>query len=231
MRLRLLTTLSACCTLSAGILTAQDSPPLPEGSKPDPNKLEELPIEDGNVKKLTQTMDTEATKILDRIKEIDNIIHKAYADKAAEVYGIEPGEYNFMRRQSEVDSKPLVDFFRADRRTRLNAIEEAHQYFTYAYDAINKNEFWYGREETLLAKDKELFQTMKSKVAAELAATQEGMKILDLEAEKRRLLQLMENQKPLFEYLIERRKWWETYPDYQELVDQIEEEKNLHLTP
>ncbi|MEM6885627.1 MAG: hypothetical protein AAF571_11390 [Verrucomicrobiota bacterium] len=217
-----------------GSVIAQDfEATLPEDRTVDPNTLEKLPIEDGkiNVKKLTETMDTEATKILDRIREIDSIVHKAYAEKAAEIYGIEAGEYDFLRRQSEVDSKPLTQFFKSDRSTRLNAIEEAHQYFTHAYDAINKNEFWFGREETLLAKDKALFKTMQGKVATELAASAEGKKVLDLEAEKRRLLQLMETQKPLFEYLIERRKWWETYPDYEELVDQIESEKNLQLTP
>ncbi len=215
-------------------LTAQDLvAPLPAGDQEPVNPLEELPIENGkiNVKKLTDSMDTEATKVLARINEIDAIVNKAYAKKAVEVYGLEEEEYDFLRRQSEVDNKPLIDFFRAERRSDLNAIEEAHQYFTYAYDAISKNEFWYGREETLLAKDKALFQTMKQKVATELAGTEEGMKILDLEAEKKRLLSLMESQKPLFEYLVERRKWWKIYPDYENLVDAIEEENNQNLAP
>ncbi|MEM1157158.1 MAG: hypothetical protein AAF649_04315 [Verrucomicrobiota bacterium] len=223
--------LVACqwCTVHAQDFEAT----LPQDSEADTSVLEELPIENGkiNVKRLTEAMDTEASKILKRIQEIDSIVNQAYARKAAEIYGIETSEYDFLRRQSEVNSQPLVQFFRSDRRTQLNAIEEAHQYFTYAYDAINKNEYWYGREETLLSKDKALFQTMKSKIATELALTTEGTQILDLETEKNRLLELLETQKPLFEYLIERRKWWKVYPDYEELVDQIEAEKNLHLTP
>lgn len=195
--------------------------------------LDELPIENGkiNVEKLIRKMDAEATKILDRIEEIDQIVNKAYAEKAAEIYGIEASEYDFLRRQGEVDKRPLVEFFKADRSSRLNAVDEAERYFANAYEAIRRNEWWFGREETLLQSDKALYGIMKKKVAVALASTEEGKKILDLEAEKKRLLQQMENQKPLFEYLIERRKWWEVYPDYQKLVDQINAEQSKQFTP
>jgi len=220
--------------LPSSQVSAQDfEAKLPETPQPFTSELEELPIEGGkiNVKKLTEVMDAEAAKILDRISEIDGIVNTAYASKAAEIYGIDASEYDFLRRQAEVDNQPLRQFFSNDRYYRRSTVEEVYQYFNYAYDAINKNELWFGREDSLLAKDKALFNTMKSKVSSELATTPEGKKVLDLEAEKNRLLELLKNQKPLFEYLIERRKWWETYPDYENLVDQIEKENKLKLTP
>jgi hypothetical protein len=197
------------------------------------NPLEELPIENGkiNVNKLIKTMDMESQKVLQRIQEIDAIVNVAFAEKAVELYGLSTEEYNFLRRQAEAPAKPLSQFFRAERSTGLNPIEEAERYFTNAHKAISSGEYWFGREETLVSKDKALLDVMKQKVAVELAKTEEGMKIIELQEEKSRLLSLLTSQKPLFEYLIERRNWWKYYPEYENLVKQMEQEKALNIMP
>ncbi len=186
-----------------------------------------LPVENGriNVEKYGAMIQKEAQAAMKRIEEIDDQVGKAYAEAAVRIFGISKEEYLFLHRQSEVDSNTLSQYFRSGRRTALNVVEEADRYFENAHKAILAGEYWFGREESLLARDKAVYDMMNQKIAVELATTEEGKKIFALQDEKRMLQESFKLQQPFYEYLVERRQWWRYYPEYQSLVEQLQTEK------
>jgi len=204
--------LAGCVLVSAQLCPAQSM------SEPPP-----LPIENGkiNVAKLQKARDARTQEIIERIREIDAVVSKAFAEQAPKLFGITPEEFDFLRRQAEVESSALTDYFKANRRSGLNTIEEADMYFDNAYQALQAGEFWFGREESLLEKDKSLYNSMAQAIAVELAKTEEGMKILDLRSEKQELISELKDQQPIYEYLLERRRWWRYYPDYEALLNNL----------
>jgi len=192
-----------------------------------PYPMENLPIENGkiNVPKLVQSMDAYVESVMEKVRELDQTIARAFATEASTLFGISEEEYLFLHQQSNVDSAPLTQFFKSGRRSSLNPIEEANRYFENAYQAITSGEYWFGREESLLVKDRQLYEQINQAVAAKLAKTEEGMKILDLRKERQALLSSLEEQAPLYEYLVERRQWWRYYPDYRDLLQDLEQDQ------
>lgn len=184
-----------------------------------------LPIENGkvNVSKLEEMRYTRKNEILKRIREIHAVVEKAFADQAPKLFGISKEEYIFLSRQAQVQSETLSKFFEVGRSRGLNTIEEASLYFDNAFQALQAGEYWFGREESLVEKDRSLHSSMDQAIAVELAKTEEGMKILDLRKEKQQLLSELKDQQPIYEYLLERRRWWRYYPDYEKLTNRLHE--------
>lgn len=74
-------------------------------------------------------------------------------------------------------------------------------------------------------------EQMAQKIRASLAGTPEGKRILELEREKGEIISAMEKQLPFVEYLTEPRNWWKYYPEYRELLDQLDQQKYIKPQP
>ena len=166
---------------------------------------------------LTRRVRKENEDAVKRMEAIDKIIEPVMTEEAVKLYGIKPEEFKFLRMQSE--SQQTSSFLNKQRRMDAGTVEGLVQYFDEAYRALKGGEFWYGREESLVPKDAELYATMKGEVMAAIAKRPDGAKILELIHEREALTSKMKSSMPLFNYLSERREWWKFYPDYKKAVE------------
>ena len=172
----------------------------------------------GNVNELVKKVQVQNENAKKRILEIDAYVNPILGEVAAELYGIKPEEFLFLMKQSQ--SRRSAGVFRKQRAADTQTPEGILEYFDKAYAAIRAKEYWYGREESLVPQDAALYQTMKTDVLAAIAKRPDGVKIQEMLTERETLLSRLNANLPLFNYLVERREWWKTYPDYMQAVQE-----------
>jgi hypothetical protein len=191
----------------------------------------ELPVLRGelDVRKMAQENRDFRQKAVQRILEIDAIIEPLMAQTAAELFKITPEEYEFLRLQANSSNsaqalKKTMDGIDYDELLQLL------DYFDAAYVALQNGQYWIGQEESLIPKDQELYQAMQKEVEKALSATDEGRKALALIVEREELVEKLSQPKPVLEYFVERRKWWDAFPQYKETLKKTKQEEILqHL--
>ncbi|MDD5261659.1 MAG: hypothetical protein PHD76_07385 [Methylacidiphilales bacterium] len=164
-----------------------------------------------------------------RISEIDKIVNPIMEETAVKLYGIKPEEFRFLRMQSQ--SQAPSTFFSKQRRLDTSSIDGIVQYFDDAYQALQAQEFWFGREETLVPQDAQLYETMKADVLGSIASRPDGSKILDMLNERAQLEAKLNSNLPLYTYLSQRREWWKYYPDYKKAVESDSKVKSEQMSP
>jgi hypothetical protein len=172
--------------------------------------------EPGSLKQKTldvEKMKGERNKILARIKEIDAIITPVREKIVVEVVGLDVEEYRALKMQSDnagIGSK----YFPALRKIYTTDMAGAGLYFDEAYEALSRGKLWVGREEKLIDEDIQLQTSVEAEITEAMSALPNGAGLLQLMAEKEELLGRLKASSPLLNYLTERRRWWDAYPDY-----------------
>jgi hypothetical protein len=170
-----------------------------------------------NTQQLLESMLKEETAAKARIKEIEAIVFPIQDEIAQKQFFFSPGEYAFLRMQSETASS-TAKFFEAQRRIDQDSWEGVADAFDIAYEAIRQGQLWVGREQSLVAEDAALYSDLKSKVTAAIQQRPDGKKIMALIEERDQLLNRTKASGPMLKYLSERRQWWERYPEYMQTV-------------
>lgn len=189
-------------------LLAQDAPPAGTDEKKDgPTRPEEM------IKKIRE----ENEQAYARILEIEAIIYPAQDEAVVKLFGLQKGEFDFLRMQSE-SPKSANDYFRKQQRMDRGDMTGIAAYFDEMYEAIQAKEYWIGRESSLVGDDGALFNELKGKVMEELAKTPDGQKVLAMITERDMLIGKLKTSQPLYKYFSERRLWWKSYPEYETVV-------------
>jgi hypothetical protein len=213
-----------CCTwLSTAALHAQEAPAeaSPPASVP-PAAAADAAVPSktkppSNAQQMLENLLKEETQAKARIKEIEAIVFPIQDEIAQKQFFFSPGEYAFLRMQSET-SGTSGKFFEAQRRIDQDSWAGVADAFDIAYEAIRQGQLWVGREQSLLAEDAALYGDLKSKVTAAIQQRPDGAKIMDLINERDQLLNRAKASGPMLKYLSERRQWWERYPEYMQTV-------------
>lgn len=170
-----------------------------------------------NARELLKKLNEENAKNEKRILEIEGILFP-YEDRLAqELFFLSPGEFTFLRKQTEA-AQVANQFFQAQSRLDRSTWDGVSLFFDLAYDALQAGYLWVGRENELVAQDAQLFNDLQTKVQEEMARRPEGAEMLKLARERQELLTKMKSSGPLLKYLTERRQWWKSYPDYEATV-------------
>ncbi len=164
-----------------------------------------------------------------RISEIDKIVNPIMEETAVKLYGIKPEEFRFLRMQAQ--SQAPSAYFTKQRRADAGSIEGIVDYFDEAYQALQAQEFWFGREESLVPQDAQLYESMKADVLGSIATRSDGAKILDMLNERAQLEAKLNSNLPLYTYLSQRREWWKYYPDYKRAVEGDSKVKTEQMSP
>lgn len=212
---------------SALVTVAQEQPP----SKPATLDPSELPVLRGelDVRKMAQEHSDFRQKAVKRIMEIDATIEPVLARTAAELFKITPDEYQFLRLQAMSENSAQV-LKKTLEGVNYDEVLQLLDYFDAAYAALQSGQYWIGQEESLIPKDKQLYEAMQVEIEKALSATEEGRKVLALIVEREELVQELDQPKPILEYLVERRKWWDAFPGYKDVLKKTKNEKILqHL--
>lgn len=162
-----------------------------------------------NVKKERETIQI-------RIKEIEKRINPILTTIAKNLYDLEPLEYRMLKLQAE---KPdlAAQFFKKQNAYYENSLEGAAAYFDGAYEALRKDQLWFGREESLIKEDTAVFDKIQERILKELGKRDDAQELLDLIEERKGLIKKATSYGPVYDYLIERRGWWKQHPDYIKL--------------
>jgi hypothetical protein len=191
----------------------QTSDPTP-GTSAKPEDARPAQVRANNAKELLDQLNAEDKKNRDRIKEIEAILFP-YEDKiAVELFFFTPGEYGFLRRQTE-GARSATQFFEAQSRIDRSSWDGVSFFFDLAYDSLRAGYLWVGREQALITEDTKLYNDIRSKVQEEMRKRPDGEAILKLSAERDALLSKAKTSEPLLKYFNERRQWWKSYPDYE----------------
>lgn len=182
---------------------------------------EEVPgpfqVRANNARELLKQLNEQARKDQERIREIEGILFP-YEDKVAvEVFFFAPGEYTFLRKQSE-GARTATQFFQAQTQIDRSSWDGVSLFFDMAYDAMRAGYLWVGREQGLINEDVQLFNELRTKVQEEIRKRPEGAEMMKLAQEREQLLAKAKTSAPLLKYFNERRQWWKGYPDYEAVI-------------
>ncbi|MDR1191686.1 MAG: hypothetical protein LBK60_08520 [Verrucomicrobiales bacterium] len=183
----------------------------------------------GNVNELVKKVQEQNAQATKRILEIDAYVNPILGETANRLFGVHSNEYLFLMKQSLARRAPAV--FGKQRGADNQTPDGILEYFDKAYAAIQRKEFWFGREESLVPLDNQLYQMMKTDVLAAIAKRSDGEKITAMLTERETLLSRLNTNLPLFNYLQERREWWKTYPDYMKTVEQESQGIEAEIRP
>ena len=181
----------------------------------------------GNINELIKKVGVQNEAAKKRLAEIDSYVNPILGNIANELYGISPKEYLFLMKQSRARRSAMV--FRRQRTADTQTPEGILEYFNNAYKALQAKELWFGAEESLVPQDAALFQMMKTDVLAAVAKRPDGEKIQSMLTERETLAGRLTTNLPLYNYLVQRRSWWESYPEYVQAVE--EEAQNADNNP
>lgn len=160
-----------------------------------------------------EKMKGERNKILARIKQIDAIIIPIQEKLVVEVVGLDVDEYRALKMQAE-NSSVGSQYFPKLRKGYTADLGGASAYFDEAYEALSKGKLWVGREEKLIQDDVALLASVDVDVTEAMMKLPNGRELVALMQERADLRSKLEASSPLFNYLVERRRWWSAYPDY-----------------
>ncbi len=194
-------------------------------------KPEELPVLRGqlDIRKMAQEHRDFRQKAVQRIMEIDAIIEPLLAKTAAELFRISEDEYKFLRLQA-ASKNSAQTLKKTMEGIDYDEVLQLLDYYDAAFVALQNGQYWIGREESLIPKDNQLYEAMQVEVEKALSATEEGRETLALIAEREELVEQLSQPKPILEYLVERRKWWDAFPGYEDTLQKTKNEEILqHL--
>jgi len=196
--------------------------------------LERLKFDRGelDIDTMASEMEDFRQKAVRRILEIDEIVEPALTNQAVELFRISADEYRFLRLQatapeSSQSFKKAIDGIGAE--AEYDEILQILDYYDAAFTALRNGQFWIGREESLIPKDQQLYQAMQKEIEKALSATEKGREILALIAEREELKEQLSQPQPILEYLIERRRWWTSFPEYEKALEKTRREDILQL--
>jgi hypothetical protein len=152
-----------------------------------------------------------------RIAEIEKFIYPLQEQTAQKIFGLQSGEYTFLRMQAQTPQS-ATQFFDKLKNTDRSSFGGIVSYFDEAYDALQKGDYWVGREGSLVSDDSALFAELEEKVLEEIRKRPDGDKVIGMIAERDLLLKKLKTSKPLYSYFNDRRLWWKSYPEYEAIV-------------
>lgn len=211
--------LTACLLWAAtvSLLQGQEAVPAPAAPEQPAAPAEEKVPTAANADQLMRMMAEKDAKARQRIREIEGIVFPVEDALAVELFFFAPGEYTFLRLQSEIQ-RTAGRFFDAQSRIDQDSFDGVAEFFDLAYDQMKTGKLWVGREQNLITEDAALFNELRAKVQEAIRKRPDGQKLLDLLAERDRLIQERAQSGPVLKYFTERRMWWRSYPEYQEAV-------------
>jgi hypothetical protein len=165
---------------------------------------------------------------LKRIKEIEGIVFPVQEEEAQKLFGLQKGEYTFLRMQAETPES-ATQFFEKQKSVDRESFKGVALYFDETYTALQAGDYWVGREGSLVRDDSALYAELQDKVMSEIRSRPDGEKIVNMLAERDTLLSKLKTSKPLYKYLSERRLWWKNHPEYEEVVKEDVEKKNVEM--
>jgi hypothetical protein len=192
---------------------------------------EELPILRGeiDIRKMATEHRDFRQKAVRRIMEIDRIIEPVMAKTATELFRITTEEYEFLRLQAQSKNSAQV-LTKTLKGIDYDEVLQKLDYFDAAYAALQSGQYWIGQEQDLIPKDAELYQAMQVEIEKALSKTEDGRRTLALVVEREELVTQLQQPKPILEYFIERRRWWDAFPEYKKNLKKTKEEEILqHL--
>ncbi len=182
------------------------SPPAPSKPAPPPQP-----------QKIMLQIKKDNEEALKRIQEIENTVYPIQEETAQKLFGLQKGEYTFLRMQSETPQS-AAQFFEKQKNIDRDSFAGVASYFDETFEALQAGEYWVGREGSLVNDDSALFGELQGKVMEEMQKRPDGQKLVQMLAERDMLMNKLKTSKPLYKYFSERRMWWKSYPEYETVV-------------
>ncbi|MEO0454743.1 MAG: hypothetical protein AAFY98_11505, partial [Verrucomicrobiota bacterium] len=147
--------------------------------------------------------------------------------KLAELhFKIGSDEYAFLRLQARSKNN-AASFKKARDSVDYDEVLQALDYFDAAYEALQSEKYWVGQEESLISEDAALYELLQKELEVILAETEEGQKLIELIKEREELYKILSQPQPILDYLIERRRWWDNYPEYKKSL-KIQQDEEIY---
>ncbi|NJK91781.1 MAG: hypothetical protein HC904_08145 [Blastochloris sp.] len=159
----------------------------------------------------------ENSEAIARIKEIEAFVYPIQEEEAQKTFGLEKGEFTFLRMQTEVPQS-ASEYFQKRQSIDRDSMDGIVAFFDETYEALQAGELWVGREGGLVNEDSALYNELLTKVMEGIQKRADGEKIIKMLAERDMLLAKLKTSKPLYKYFSERRLWWKSYPDYEQTI-------------
>lgn len=170
-------------------------------------------------KELVEKIKLENEQAVKRIDEIEKAVYPIQEELAQKFFGLEKGEYTFLRKQAQTPQTG-VQYFEKLKNLESDSLDTIADYFDEAFSALEAGDYWVGREQTLIRDDAALFAELQNKVVAEMAKRPDGEKLTKMLSERETLLGKLKTSLPLYRYFSERRMWWDNHPGYQKAVSE-----------
>ncbi|MDX6767490.1 MAG: hypothetical protein SFU85_11955 [Candidatus Methylacidiphilales bacterium] len=181
--------------------------------------LPAAPKAPANIQEVLKTLKESEKNDKARIREIEGIVFPVQDEIAQKLFYFNPGEFSFLRMQSEA-GRSLSRFFEAQARIDQDSWAGVADAFDVAYEALKGGQLWVGREASLVGEDSALFGELSAKVNEAMAQRPDGAKLLAMIDERNKLLAKLKTSAPMMKYLGERRQWWQNYPGYIKAVEE-----------